>query len=116
EHQPWQPCACDLATAVTVLTTSGALLTFLLSIESPNRLRVPDLKERDQAQHRDDGRTNVGQPGPVKVRNQELGDGEGNAGHRNRRPNLFHPFVPGVRPHQPEGHQYREEWQNAANL
>src|SRR5208282_2208323 len=43
EHQPRQPCARDLAAAVTVLTASGALLTFLLTLVPPNLFRMPYL-------------------------------------------------------------------------
>src|SRR5208283_1670332 len=89
---------------------------FLVSLVSPNRFRMPHLQEQDKAEHRDHGRDDVRQPRPVEVGNQVLWDREAYPSHCNGRPDFLHPFESCVRPHQPEGHQHGEEWQDAADL
>src|SRR5262249_62277337 len=66
-------------------------------------------EEADETSHGDERSANIDNPWIDEVRDEELWDGEGNAGDQDRRPDFFHAAISGECPDQPEGNDQREE-------
>ena len=85
-----------------------------LVLIAPDGLGLPDLQEEHQGGHRDDGADDVHQPGAVVVAHGELRDGEAATGHEAGGPDFHHGLASGHGPNDPEGHDQREDGQDAA--
>ena len=111
EDQEGRPGLGDLAEGVVLVF---AQLGVVLLVEAEDALRFPVLQEHGEADQADQRGGDVRQLGPDVVGGEELGDGEGTAGHDDRRPGFLDATPAVHHGDEPERDDHRQQRQLAA--
>ena len=110
EDQPGQPGLEDFGAAVFETLAGFGSDVFALGVE--DALGFPEAQEGDEHDDGGGGGDDGHQRGAIVSGHEPLGEGEGEAGDEDGRPDFEHGAEAGIGPDQPEGNHHAEEGQD----